>query len=242
MRRFREVKAKKRKLAEFMKVGLIYRDIARKSYEYMNPEADLHAFEEILLRGDLDEIESYVKVKDALGVVATRLHAILEPDKVRLPKDFLEVIVYSEVPKSDLEEIIIGIYMCNYEPAKKAQIALELMQSLHDEWVRCNSDVFFDQEDMRFRFLQFELIGLEAASVYRLYIDDVLLALKLDVCDEEIKSAYWKLQTEFLKKNSITSRDSLIDYIMKADYNPLTQDIVEILRTDRVVAEKMADS
>ena len=113
-----------------MKVGLIYREIARKRFDRLHPDIDKHEVDEILMRGDLDEIESYVEVKPGIEAVTRVLRRVLGEDelaysvlgerKISLPKDFVDVMIYSEDPYYEVEEVKIGLDMLKLDHGTKA--------------------------------------------------------------------------------------------------------------------------
>lgn len=226
---------------EELKVGLFYRNVARRYFERELP--GVKEYENILTRGNLAEIESFVVIKPLLQAMVDELRRQLAESKIRLPGDFLGVVTYSEEPESEAEEIAIEIGMREYTEDEKAVILLQTLRVIHDEWVRVHSEKFFDDDvKQKCQFLQFELLGPEAIDKYLIFTEDVFKMFGLDVDKAKLIKCYWPMQKKFLEEKEIVSRDDLVDYIMQADYNPLSRDISDILRTNRAVAELMADN
>ncbi len=239
--RNRRVKPIRRNQVEEPKVGCIYRNVARLCFEDELP--DYKDYEAVLSRGNLEEIERFVKVRDIFLMMSTGLKQILIKDNIRLPNDFAEVMTYSEEPEYDLEEIIIEIGLRKYSKSEKAVVLLETLKVVHDEWVRIHAERFFSENKReKCRFLQFELLGPAEVGLHRIFIDEIFTLLGLMSDEAEITKQYWKMQEAFIKQNGIWSREDLVGFIMKADYNSLARDICDILRTDRTVAEIMADN
>lgn len=225
------------------KAGLVYRCVARAYVEGWHPETDKHAFDEILLKGSIDEIEAYAKVKEIMRVTVTLLRSILKKDNIHLVRDALEVLMYSETPEYDLEETIIEIRLRNYSLDDKVSMSHTLIAAAHDTWVAANSDWFFDEKKagQKYLFMPYELIGVEQAFKFYLFIKELMALMELNVSDEALVDAFYEARATFFEKNNILTREELIDYIMKADYNPLERDIAEKLRTDRKIATEIAD-
>ena len=225
------------------RAGLIYRCVARAYVEAWKPEIDKHAFDEILLKGSIEEIEKYAKVKDIMCMTVALLRSILKKDNIHLVKDALEVLMYSETPEYDLEETIIEIRLKNYSLDDKVSMSHTLIAAAHDTWVAANSDWFFDAKKakQRYLFMPYELIGAQQAFKFYLFIKELMALMELNVSDEALVDAFYEARATFFEKNNILTREELVDYIMKADYNPLERDIVEKLRTDREIATEIAD-
>lgn len=225
------------------RAGLIYRCVARTYVEGWHPEMDKHAFDEILLKGSIDEIETYAKVKEIMRVTVTLLRSILEKSNIHLVKDAFEVLLYSETPEYDLEEAIIEIRLRNYSLEDKVSICHTLIAAAHDVWVSANSDWFFDEKKagQRYLFMPYELIGAEQAFKYYHFVKELMTLMEMNASDEALVGGFYEIRAAFFEKNDILTREELIDYIMKADYNPLERDIVEKLRTDRKIATEIAD-
>lgn len=225
------------------RAGLVYRCVARAYVEGWYPEMDKHAFDEILLKGSIDEIEAYAKVKEIMCVTVALLRSILKKSNIHLVKDAFEVLMYSETPEYDLEETIIEIRLRNYSLADKISINHALISAAHDVWAAANSDWFFDEKKagQRYLFMPYELIGVEQAFKFYLFVKELMALMELNASDEALVDAFYEARATFFEKNDILTREELIDYIMKADFNPLERDIVEKLRTDRKIATEIAD-
>lgn len=93
------------------KVGLVYRKFAKRLFEEKHPDLTAHEVDEILFRRSFREIESYVPVEENMIRIIGRIQEKLTDMGVHYPKDFLDVLKYSETPESDLEEVLIEIGM-----------------------------------------------------------------------------------------------------------------------------------
>lgn len=227
---------------EPLKVGLLYRCIARNCFEKCYPEMSKHLVDEILIRGDIDEIESCVAVREKLKVVITVLDSILTKDNIKMAKDAFDVLLYSETPEYDLEEIMIEIGLRKYDLASKVEMNITLVSALHDNWVSLNSDKFFyeTREDRRFMFMPLELVGFNEMLNNYLYVKDIAHLFDFGVDMVELEKGYYEARRSFMERNSLHDENDLTNYVMRADYNPLEQDIVCILRTDKEVARAVA--
>ena len=218
------------------------------------PEMTKIEINKILARGDIDEVESYIHLDDLFRVGVEGMKSLLEKDGIIVPDNLLEILLFSESPRKDVEDFTFVLKQHGYsEPDSKqpnyarhrvAEIAIQVLREMHNEWIKLNSKAFFDlcRKAQRYRFMPFELIGSEAALRYRAVFDEIAMVLGLKVHTEQLRSLYWQMQREFCNKNALYANGDLPDFLRRTDYYSSVPDVRDAIRRNPRIAIQMAYS
>ena len=94
---------------EAPRAGIIYKSIVRKAFMNKNPDKDEKEIETMLARGDMEEIGEAIDIRWVIERIVEVLKAELAEEGIRLPSDFTEVVLYSETPEEDAEEVVVEV-------------------------------------------------------------------------------------------------------------------------------------
>ncbi|MBQ6414348.1 hypothetical protein IJI28_01880 [Candidatus Saccharibacteria bacterium] len=229
------------------RAGTVYLRVAKKCLDRECPAMPTSTKESILSRGDLHEIEKYVKVARIISVAVHEFKRIIRGYELNVPPTVFWNMLYAEDPGAALADFVTQLKRKQFLKEQKAKITFWMLKVIHDEWMEVHQDDFFDIKKIRQRcvFMPFELIGFERVMFYMIYIEDMLRVLDWDVDRNSLKSYYYQRQRDFEERNNLSVRwygnDALVNYLMQAEY-PVPGKIARVLRSDRSVAMRMAYS
>ena len=229
------------------KAGTVYLRVAKKCLDREHPAMSTLMKESILSRGDLHEIEKYVKIARIMSVAVHEFKRIIRGHELNVPPTVFWNMLYAENPEETLADFITQLRYKQFSIEQRAKIVFWMLKVVHDEWMEVHQDDFFDIRKVRQRcvFMPFELIGFERVMFYMIYIEDMLHVLGWDVDRSSLKSYYFKRQSDFEERNNLSVKrygnDALVNYLMQAEY-PVPGKIARVLRGDRSIAMRMAYS
>ena len=228
------------------KVGKIYFRIAEKCFDVERPDVPVETTEAVLNRGDLHEIEKYVKVARILSAAVHEFGRLASVCGVYVtPKLFWDA-VYAEDPDVSMIDFVLRLKERQFSSDWKSIIVLEMLAAAHKEWMDVHQDEFFDEKKVKQRcvFMPFELVGVERALFYRIYIEDMLEVLGWSIDAKCIKRYYNLKQLDFINECNLGvkryGKEALVDFLMKTDLVP--PKIAKVLHSNRAIAEQMAHS
>lgn len=219
------------------RVGKCYRRIAKKFAKDV-PE---DKFEEALASGDLRKIETYVTVEGPLREALKRFSKRVSSNRVSVPCDLYWTMMFSEAPKEELKGFRKELREHHYSRMKKVAFAMEILEAVHDEWVRLHCRDFFVASKLRQRnrFVEFELIGFDEVVRYLPFLEIIFEMVGWEVDLTVLPLAYHREQEAFNDKFGLKGSEDLVRYTMEADYPSLSPEIAQIYRSDRRVVEKV---
>ena len=136
----------------------------------------------------------------------------------------------------------------------KNESVLEILSTIHDEWVKNNSNNFLKVNDKGERrnkerqFVPLELLDWGEVQSALLFLKPILEASGIELDEKELRDRFEVVQQEFLIDNGITSHEKLVEFLSKgAKSYPALEGIetkfggnIEQLLKDPTVLEEMA--
>ena len=212
------------------KVGTLYRNIARKRLMAGGTTESVYEVDEMLAGCKYGTIETYVNLEPLIQLSYEQLNTVLAKYKITLPHDFVDVVLHSEWPEDDLEEITIGVNLLNLSELMKCVVALKTLRGIHDEWVKRNVDKFGDGGVReRMQFMPFCLIGEQGVREWYALVEDILTVLWLAPDDDDFLLEYYNSWRNFvLDQNRVFLERDVVE--MMTNFSP--EAIVQKLRED----------
>lgn len=231
-------------MGNVQKASQTYLEAAWNMFRERYPKMDKARVNMIMARRNINEIESYIHLAGLFKVGVEELRRLLQKDDIVVPDNFLAVLLHSEAPRKDAEDLIFDLKQRDYSEDEVARIAIQVLYVIHDEWVKLNSREFFDpcRKWQRSRFMPFELIGLETALKYRVVLDEINMVLGLKVHTGALRSLYWQMQKDFCRKHLLHTREDLSEYLRYSDYYSMVPDIQEVIRKSPRITIQMSCS
>lgn len=136
----------------------------------------------------------------------------------------------------------------------KNESVLEILSTIHNEWVKNNSNNFLKVNDKGERrnkerqFVPLELLDWGEVQSDLLFLKPILEASGIELDEKELRDRFEVVQQEFLIDNGITSHEKLVEFLSKgAKSYPALEGIetkfggnIEQLLKDPTVLEEMA--
>jgi len=103
----------------------------------------------------------------------------------------------------------------------KNKSVLEILSTIHDEWVKNNSNNFLKVDDKGQRrnkerqFVPLELLDWGEVQSDLLFLKPILEAAGIELDEKELKDRFEVVQQEFLIDNGITSHEGLVEFLSK---------------------------
>lgn len=151
---------------EAPRAGIIYKSIVRKAFMNKNPDEDEKEIEAMLARGDMDEIGETIDIRWVIERIVEVLKAELAEEGIRLPSDFTEVILYSETPEEDAEEVVVEVKLRNFSEEGKDALRKDVLMELAPI-----------------------LLFNSSCMINQVYLDDIFKLLELDT-GRELEELY----------------------------------------------------
>lgn len=223
------------------KIGKVYENIASECLRNWYPDMSASERRALLQRGDFEEIEALIGAKESIEEAAHAIRRALEKADLFLPLDFVDVVLWSDEPNTALNDARYKILTRGLSDEAKAEIAMSAIEAVHDSWVICNSEKFFDEErkDKRYMFLRTEMIGVDEAMKDYIFVEPIMIMLCIPPERQFLSRAYAKKRRICRQIYGLT-KEMLPFYISRADYPPLTGSIAAAM-SDPTTAAEIAD-
>lgn len=138
--------------------------------------------------------------------------------------------------------------------ADKNESVLEILSTIHNEWVKNNSNNFLKVNDKGERrnkerqFVPLELLDWGEVQSDLLFLKPILEASGIELDEKQLRDRFEVVQQEFLIDNGITSHEKLVEFLSKgAKSYPALEGIetkfggnIEQLLKDPTIVEEMA--
>lgn len=170
---------------------------------------------------------------------------------------FAEGLGLTEQEKADLTEVIYGTdeaaelsekniqtLKTIREKAKELESAeefmLDVLFAVHDDWVDRNAKNFVNPKRVgkKYQHLKSELIGWKEQKADLVFAEPIAEALGIKVDEVKLEKAYNQRVRAFVRGKNIGTKENLIEYILKADYEhlsdvnkPQTREDAELMAT-----------
>ena len=129
---------------------------------------------------------------------------------------------------------------------------VKMLSTVHDEWVRNNSNNFMKETDGKrrkkeYQFVPLELLSWKEAKSDLLFLKPILEAAGIEVDEKEIEQQFDVAQKEFLAEHGIVSREALRDKFQSGSkFYPVLEGLdtkfggnIESLLKDETILEDM---
>lgn len=180
-----------------------------------------------VLKLDVEDVEKLVGTEEQDGEIYTQ--EVISEDIASKIK--------SEISKTDKNESV-----------------LEILSTIHDEWVKNNSNNFLKENDKGERrnkerqFVPLELLDWGEVQSDLLFLKPILEASGIELDEKELKDRFEVAQLEFLIDKGITSHENLVKFLSRGAWSyPALDGIetkfggnIEQLLKDSTVLEEMA--
>lgn len=234
----------KKKAANKTKAGKIYLEIAKRALEEWYPRMTEQEREELLRRADYNELELYIGAKNSVKATIKGIdEAVYELWGTHLPDSnkTLQYVLHGIKPSAQLQDIITKLGGANIR--QKRFIISCAIHETHDQWVKDNTEEFFDPNriDRRYMFTRTALIGWKTIEKDLLFIEPVMKGMGLIITDDlKMERCYQSYAKEFRDAVGIT-QDNLVEIIAKgsAFYPVLDERISECLKNDPIACRSM---
>ena len=219
------------------KVGTIYKNIANECL--MNWYQDMPDAERcnLLERGNLEEIESYVGARNSINTAIEAISESLERYQIYLPNNFSDVVYYSDTPNGDVENLTLEIGKNRTIDEKaKASMAIDALAKIHERWIKDNTKKFFDEKrrDKRYMFLPIEFIGWDVVLKDYVFLRPILQLLFIRPETYAIQVAYEANQKPYMNKLGGEGENVAIweikESLLRTDQDIRNDEIEEVIR------------
>lgn len=212
------------------KVGAIYKNIANECLIAWYPDMSGTDRDNLLERGNLQEIESYVGAKNSIDTAIEAIRESLERHQVYLPDNFSDIVYYSDTPNGDVERLTIeiGKNRAINEDAK-ALIAIYALGKIHARWIGDNTKKFFDEKrrGKRYMFLPIEFIGWDEVLKDYVFLSSILQLLCIRPETYAIQKTYVTNQEPYMGKLSVTECKNMAFLEIRESLLRIEQDITD---------------
>lgn len=213
-------------------------------YQYY-PDMEEGKRQALLDSRDYDRLEGHVGVEEYLRVSADTLSVLLSDFGVDLPKNFTEIILHDDHPEETLKEERKLCQELKWNNGEKGGVALAIVSNVHDLWVWNFADHFFikDRLHKNYRFMPFELVGLDELSRYfENYVEPVMSVLFPGVCIDYVERHYACMQDGYLVRHDIHNKESLIKALGEnVDCDAWNPYLRQHIREDETIKNRLAE-
>ena len=250
------MKTRKEENYEGRKTGKIYLQTARqllRKYYFESPANEgtckniqfmtEERFQELLKEADFCRLEGLVDTVSYLDTAIDTIELVLRDYKIDIPKNFREIVLFSENPELDLKACRSSIEELQFNNGEKGAIAYAVMINVHDLLTWNFSSHFFLKYRLRqnYQFLPLELTGLDFYERhYEIYVKPTLEALSLAPDMLYVDRAYTTQQDAFLAKYNIHNFKTLIESFDKIDYDAWTPNLRDAIRQNPETRSRLA--
>ena len=212
------------------KVGAIYKNIANECLIAWYPDMSDTERDNLLERGNLQEIESYVGAKNSIDTAVEAVREDLERYQVYLPDDFSYIVYYSDMPNGEAERITLEIGKNRaIDENTKVSIAIHALDKIHRRWIDDNTKKFFDEKrrGKRYMFLPIEFIGWDEVLKDYVFLSPILqlLGIRAETC--AIQEAYAINQEPYMGKLGVTKCKNVAFLEIRESLLRIEQDITD---------------
>lgn len=164
---------------------------------------------------------------------------------IKLPDDMNRIVFKSRMPMEELDEVAFRVLNRNFSDYDKAIFAVNVMEELHDRWVRDNASFLLKQmhssSSIQYLCMPFWLLGYNSAQRYLSFIMPLFRVLGLNVEKYRIREVYEEKQRLWLMGyHRIKDISDLYEYVVKPDYSALDDRIKAVL-VEGNVASRIAE-
>ena len=213
-------------------------------YQYY-PDMDEEERNQLLATKDYDRLEGHVGAEEYLRVSADTLSILLSDFGVELPKSFTNIILHDDRPEETLKEAKKLCQELKWNNGEKGGVATAIVSNVHDLWVWNFADHFFikDRLHKNYRFMPFELVGLDELSRYfETYVEPVMSVLFPGVCIDYVERHYACMQDGYLVRHDIHNKESLIKALGEnVDCDAWNPYLRKNIREDSEIQSRLAD-
>lgn len=186
-----------------------------------------------------------VKNRIYYEVAIIAIDRVLGERSVHLPGDFLEILLESSTPRTDLKPFLNSM---GYESIKErtsidftVSLVLAALEAIHDQWRIEHLADFFDphKQDEQYALLPFYLVGFNTAIRCCDYVTAITDAIDLSPTAAMTERFYTDNQRIYLSTRAADSRASLRLYLSSgADIN-VAQSVAQVLHRDPVTLDRV---
>lgn len=218
--------------------GNIYLEIARSCLDNWYTDMPEREKEALLSRADFDELESYIGAKGSIEAAIKGFNngcrAAMLPDYFFLsPDSFMQEVIIGDQNSQDWQKHFDKIkYSATFkDPYYLAEASVLALDTIHNEWVKANTEKYFDQKrkNKRFMFMPLPLIGWTEARKDLLFLMPILNVVGFKLSEDDIRDTYDYMCRKF-------SFDELVDFIKELGdtYESLDKRIIRSIRRDSI--------
>lgn len=227
------------------RMGSIYAMIAGETIKKKFPEMSSKERRELMERLDFEEIEALAEVQQPTTAVCHSILQSLENLEVNITRQLADIVLWSTDPLCDLAEarrqILIGgndpgyipvgrHYYGKFPDEVKGRIAYSAVKAAHDAIVSGSGSekVYFDmaKERERYRFLPVEFASFDdVMEIYDALVFPIDTALGIPADRQYIRKTHRDAFKALANIYGIGSRESLMAYVQRSEYAPLSQAI-----------------
>ena len=220
------------------KVGTIYKNIANEYLIAWCQDMSDTERNNLLERGDLQAIESYVGAKNSIDAAIEAVRESLERYHVYLPDNFSDIVYYSNTPNGDVERVTLEIGKNRaIDESAKASIAIHVLTKIHRRWIDDNTKKFFDEKRRgeRYMFLPIEFIGWNEALKDYVFLSPILQLLCIRPETHVIQKAYTANQAPYSGKLNIAdcgnaAVSEIKESLLRIDQSITDEEVKEVIK------------
>ncbi len=203
------------------KAGKIYLKVAANFIFEDLPGMSEGYYKRLLDKGNYYDLETKLSLESYLRAMAAAFSDRVSRPIVSIPCHLDTIILESDDPDEDLRDLRGMFYAARITNGEKGEIALDIIEALHNLWVVRNKEHFHNGRESRerFRFMPLELIGIDRVLwYYQRFLEPLLSVVHLTVDASYIERGYIVRQETFFLEHGIRERDTLRLVLARLDY------------------------